>query len=423
MTLVSKNSNTLKRILIFSLTHDPFIGGAEIAVDEITERLPQYEFDMVTLRLDRSLPRVEKRGAITLHRIGFVGRKPLLSKSHITFPISLNKILFPLLAFLKANQLHRKRQYSGVWAIMAAYAGFAALFFKLMHPRVPYVLTLQEGDPMHHIRRKVRFVHPLWRLIFLKADIIQAISTYLSLFARGVGFKKHVEIVPNGVDLTLFSSIQKPSEIEHLKNVIEKRTHLSRQENPTVSELDDVVLVTSSRLYPKNGVEDIINSLIYLPRHISLLIIGDGPLMPRLKFVVNEKNLQDRVRFLGFIPHEKLPQYLAVSDVFIRPSISEGFGNSFIEAMAMKVPVIATQVGGIVDFVFDPYKNPDKKPTGLFCAVNHPKSIAYAVRLLLSDKKLRNTLVSNAYTMVCEKYDWNMIAEHMDREVFKKVIV
>lgn len=417
---LKSNNLKSKRILIFSLTYEPFIGGAEIAVNEITERLPHYEFDMITLRLDSSLSRFEKMGNVSVYRIGF-SEKNALKSNKVSFPLSLNKIFFPILAVWKALFLYRKRKYDGIWSIMAAYAGFAALFFKIFHPRVPYILTLQEGDPIHHIRRRVRFVHPIWQFIFLKADIVQAISTYLASFARDVGYVKQIEVIPNGVDLSLFTRNHPPHELEHLKNMIGKRTHFSGQAG-VVDRQDHVLLVTASRLVPKNGVEDIIRSLVYLPKHVFLLIIGDGFLMKRLKFVVEDLNLTDRVHFEGSISHDKLPPYLCVSDIFIRPSLSEGFGNAFIEAMAMRVPVIATAIGGITDFVFDPYKTIGKDPTGLFCAVNNPKSIAYSVRVLLSDKKLKDKLVHNAEKMAREKYDWNIIARDMDERVFKKVL-
>jgi hypothetical protein len=59
-----------KRILIFSTAYLPFVGGAEIAVKEITDRLPQYEFVMVTAKIKKGLPDVENVGNIEVHRIG-----------------------------------------------------------------------------------------------------------------------------------------------------------------------------------------------------------------------------------------------------------------------------------------------------------------------------------------------------------------
>jgi len=75
MTSLSKNSD-IKKVLIFSLTHKPFVGGAEIAVEEITERLPQYEFDMITLRFDKTLPKKKKMGMFEVIRTGLLDGKP-----------------------------------------------------------------------------------------------------------------------------------------------------------------------------------------------------------------------------------------------------------------------------------------------------------------------------------------------------------
>src|ERR1700761_5556803 len=62
--------NNMKKILVFSLTYIPFASGAELAVDEITRRLPDISFDLIALRLDASLPRVEKIGNVTVYRVG-----------------------------------------------------------------------------------------------------------------------------------------------------------------------------------------------------------------------------------------------------------------------------------------------------------------------------------------------------------------
>ena len=74
-------SNGVKRILIFSLAYTPYVGGAELSIKEITDRLDpaEYEFDMVTLRFDEKLPRAERVGNITVHRIGFTARDPKVS--------------------------------------------------------------------------------------------------------------------------------------------------------------------------------------------------------------------------------------------------------------------------------------------------------------------------------------------------------
>src|SRR6185369_532215 len=145
---------------------------------------------------------------------------------------------------------------------------------------------------------------------------------------------------------------------------------------------NDIFLITTGRLVLKNANLDIIESLKYLPENVKLLIIGQGVEGKMLKERTKEFGLMDRVKFLGFIKHSDMPIYLHISDIFIRPSLSEGFGNSYIEAMAAGIPVIATPVGGIPDFLRD-------GETGLFCEVKNPKSIAQKVEKLIKDRESR----------------------------------
>jgi len=60
----------MKKILIFSTAYFPFVGGAEVAVKEITDRVENIKFDMITARMDRKLPRIERIGNIEVHRVG-----------------------------------------------------------------------------------------------------------------------------------------------------------------------------------------------------------------------------------------------------------------------------------------------------------------------------------------------------------------
>ena len=93
---------------------------------------------------------------------------------------------------------------------MANRAGYAALFFKLTHPKVKYLLTLQEGDTTDYPKKRAGFlwifVGFLFRKIFTKADCVQAISKFLADWARNMGKKDCVEIVPNGIDLNNLKS-------------------------------------------------------------------------------------------------------------------------------------------------------------------------------------------------------------------------
>lgn len=397
----------MKRILIFSLAYYPdVVGGAEVAIKEITDRIlaEDFVFDMVTLRYDSTLPKFEKLGSVNVYRIGITSANPSIYDL-TRFPLSINKYFFPIFAFIKALSLHKKRNYDGVWAMMANYAAFAALFFKMRYPKARFLLTLQEGDPIEYIKHRVRFASPLFRRVFARADFIQTISHYLAGFARNMGYVGPLEVVPNAVNVDHFSQGYSPDELFALKKKLGKKE-------------GDVFLITTSRMVAKNAVDEVIRALPLLPKEVKFLILGIGPDEAMLRKLSQEMGVLDRVHFLGQVRHEGMPKYLKVSDIFIRPSRSEGLGNSFLEAMAAGIPVIATPVGGIPDFLFDPDKNPDHEPTGLFANINDPASIALQVKRLISDSTLRTRLFVNGRTLVAEKYDWSLIAKAMKEKVF-----
>ena len=382
-----------KNILIFSIAYAPFVGGAEVAVREITDRLGDYEFDMLTARLSPRIARFEKIGNVNVYRLGF--------------GFGFDKYLFLFLAPLKALFLNKKRSYALSWSIMAAYAGFAGLFFKLVRPGTPFLLTLQEGDPLPEIERKVRLVWPIFKKIFLKADHIQAISNFLADWARKIGYKGALSVVPNGVDTQKFK-IQPSSRAQVEGN---SKFKIADFKEKLKIKSEERVIITVSRLVKKNGVEDIIKAAQDL--RFKLLIIGKGEQEEYLKDLTKKLNLEDNVLFLGEVSHKDLPQYLWISDVFVRPSLSEGLGNAFLEAMAAGVPAIGTKVGGIPDFLRE-------GETGLFCEVQNPKSIAEKIETLLKDKKLRLRLVENGRKLVEEKYNWDSIARQIEN-IFKKL--
>ncbi|HRH22423.1 MAG TPA: glycosyltransferase [Candidatus Paceibacterota bacterium] len=391
-----------KKILIFSFVYYPrFIGGAEIAIKEITDRISSQdiEFDLVALRIDKKLPRFERIGNVNVYRIGFVGNQRASADS-LPWYLHLNKYLYPFLSAYVAHGLNRKKHYDAVWAMMANYSGFGALFFKLFNMSTPFILTLQEGDPFEYIEKRVRFVRPLFKMIFKKADCIQAISRYLASFASSQGATCPVVVVPNGVDTSHFRQSFDEGELENVRVSLGKEPH-------------DIFIITTSRLVVKNAVGDIVASLVHLPPYVKLLVLGTGYEEASLKKQAQDLGVMSRVHFLGYVSHKEMPKYLKISDVFVRPSLSEGFGNSFIEAMAAGIPVIATPVGGIVDFLVN-------KETGLLCDVHDPKDIARKVEMYMRDVLLRNEIVENAMHMVLDRYDWSVVVEQMREGVFDK---
>src|SRR3989338_130939 len=403
-TLPQTNMTPPRRVLIFSLVYYPdFVGGAEVAVKEVTDRTSpeEIEFDMITLRFDSHLPKFERVGNVNVHRIGWTANQKVYSDS-LPWHLHLNKYAYLLIGFCKAVSLYRTRKYDTIWSLMATYNSFAALFFKLVYPKIPFILTLQYGDPIAYLKRRALPLYPIFKMIFTRADRIQVISKYLADWAKEMGAKCPIIVVPNAVDYGLFSGSLSIGETSELKRKLDKKD-------------GDIFLITTSRLVTKNAVGDIISAMIYLPNNVKLLVLGQGyqeadlkDQSARLK-LANQAEAEDRVKFLGYISHKDMPPYLHISDIFVRPSLSEGLGNSFLEAMAAGIPVIATPVGGIPDFLVD-------GETGLFCEVNNPHSIAQKVEKLIKDRESRDYIIKNAREMVLQKYSWERVAGEM-REV------
>ncbi|MHB1316291.1 MAG: glycosyltransferase family 4 protein [Minisyncoccota bacterium] len=377
-------NNTKKRVLIYSIAYYPLIGGAEIAIKEITDRIPEIEWHMVTRLFEKKDLRYEVIGNVCVHRV------------------NCPKIFFPFVGFWKGRKLHKEKTFDIVWSMMT-YAGFPGLFLKLNFSKIKFLLSLQEGTPFYDIKKKALVVYPLFKLMFKKADMIQVISNFLARIANDMGTDKEVVVIPNGVDLSLFS---KEPPMDKVLSLVKK---LGKKDG-------DVYLVTTSRLSYKNGVDDVIRALEYLPNNIKFLIAGIGEDDFKLRILAEKNGVRDRVLFLGLVDQKDLPVLLRVSDIFIRVSRSEGFGNSFIEAMASGLPVIATPVGGITDFI-------DDRETGFFACPDNPKNVAEAIMELVNHHGLLEHIAIQGQNRVRMRYGWDIIVSEMKDKVFGKLFV
>jgi glycosyltransferase involved in cell wall biosynthesis len=395
----------MKKVLIFSLAYFPkHVGGAEVSIKEITDRIPDIEFHLVSNRFDSTLPREEKIGNVFVHRIGIVTKNPTMADLK-KLPLAINKPLYQFLAAWKAFSLHRKYKFDAIWAMMAHSTGVPAAIFKIAHPNVGYVLNLQEGDPIDYIENKMRPLWPFFTRAFTKADIIQPLSTFLAKWARARGFKGPIEIIPNAVAAKYFSQEYSPEELTAAKQKLGKKP-------------GDVFVVTTSRLVTKNAVDDVIKAMALLPDNVHFIVYGTGPDETMLKELIQKLGLEKRVHMLGQLGHKEMPLMLQACDIFTRPSRSEGFGASFPEAMAAGLPVITTQEGGIADFLFDEKRNPNKPTTGWAVDKDSPEQIADAVKDIVARSEKVKEVTATAKNMVFEKYNWDIIAKDMREKVF-----
>jgi glycosyltransferase involved in cell wall biosynthesis len=380
------------RVVIFSTRYFPHsgLGGAEVAIKEITDRVSGVDFELLTARLSKHLPKKEKVGNVLVHRVGWGSR--------------LDKYLLAFFGIFTVRRIINERKVNLFWVVMASFSAGGAYMHNLFsRQRVPIVLTLQEGSSERRIERgRLGLIGIAWRLALSNADFLTVISSYLGQRARFFGYKGEMALVPNGVDVRSFSKKYSDSEMDALKS------KLGLKES-------NKVIITTSRLEVKNGIKDVIDAMPLLPENYHFVVVGSGSLEKSLKDRAKDRGVYNRINFVGSVEHAEIPLYLSISDVFIRPSLSEGMGNSFIEAMAAGVPVIATPVGGIVDFIFDPHRNSEVSPTGIFVEPENSESIASGIRKILGDSSLRNDIITNAKSLVDKRYDWGNIAKKMEK--------
>ena len=390
-----------KRILIFSLAYYPgYVSGAEAAIREVTDRIDptDIEFEMITLLFDSKQRREEKIGNVLVHRVG-VGSK------------YLSKILFMPFAVFTAIRLHRRRPFDGFWAMMT-YMLFPIVLLRFCFVRIPYVLTLQDGDSYEKVFERwfIRPVAPLLNYGFRHATVIQAISSYLATWPHKRGSRAPVEVVYNGSDpWDLMDDLFTKEDLTRIKNTLGKKE-------------GDIFLVNTARLVPQKAFDVTIRSLTLLPSSVKFLIVGGGSEETALKSLVAALQLQDRVIFTGHVERSEVAIYRRISDIFVMPSRSEGLGNAGLSAMASRIPMVATQVGGLAEYVFDVKRNPDREATGWAVDPDSPEQIAGAVKDIMAHPEKVKEVTNRARKMVEEKFDWDTIAKNMRDNVFSKLL-
>lgn len=371
------------RVLVFSTDDHLYpAGGAEQAFGNIAERLPHIEFDLICAKLRKGVKAYERVGNVHIYRMGFGIPK-------------IDGLVLALFGHRCAYSLMRKHSYDFVWSIMASYGAFSAVRVK-RKTGLPFLLTLQEGDSFEYIYGKVRYVRASFNEIFKEANAIQAISQYLLRWGEEMGYSgEHGMVIPNGVAIQEFQKEYTPAEVGEMRASFGFGEHA-------------LILITSSRLEPKNGIKDVIQALTKLPKNVCFVVCGSGSLENILREQVVRLGLDTRVLFLGFVKPSKLPLLMKASDIFIRPSLSEGLGNAFLEAMATRVPVIGTNVGGIPDFLVD-------GETGFVVEVENPESIKNAVvRIMELSPHTKKEILDRSVRMVVDRYNWDVIARDME---------
>lgn len=143
-----------------------------------------------------------------------------------------------------------------------------------------------------------------------------------------------------------------------------------------------------------------------------LVLVGTGPMEKSLKLQVQSLKLQDKVKFLDWMPNDQLPALLNATDVFVYPSVPSGgweeqFGYAMAEASAYGVPVVASRTGSIDEVVMD-------GQSGILVEPNNSEQLAMAITKLLSDENLCKQMGEFGREYIVKNFSHPVIASKIE---------
>jgi glycosyltransferase involved in cell wall biosynthesis len=380
------------KILMVIYMFPPVTGGGEQGAFELAKNLVKlgHEVHVATTGFDGLKPYEEMAG-IKVHRLL---KNPFLGT--YKNPQRKNKIASSLamLYFMKGMQLPliklaSKESFDIINAQFILPAGLPAVIAAKLTDTI-LVTSLVGGDL--YTPGEPRFmtgfrniIRPVYDYIF-KHSHLTAISTDTAQRARDLGCKDEIAITPYGIDVSKF-----------------RRGKIDEKLIKEYGLTGKIVLLSVCRLSKRKGLSYLIRALPQLSKDTKLLLVGDGVERNSLESLATELDVRNKVVFAGSMPNAELPRYYSIADIFVLPSLHEGMGIVFLEAMSSGLPVVTTNRGGQVDFVRD-------GQTGLLVEPKSIDKLRSALQKLIGDDGLRKKLSKNAEELMHSEYTWEKAA-------------
>jgi N-acetyl-alpha-D-glucosaminyl L-malate synthase BshA len=231
--------------------------------------------------------------------------------------------------------------------------------------RLPFVTTLHGTDIT--LVGLDRSYLPITRYAIQESDGVTAISNYLKEKTVGnFDITRPIEVVTNFVNCDVYAPI---------KDEAARARARKRLATP-----EEAILMHLSNFRPVKRVVDVVKIFAQVAREMParLVLIGDGPDRSAAEWLAHDLGIQGRVHFLG--KQERVNELLPLADLLLMPSELESFGLAALEAMACKVPSIATRVGGVPELI-------DDGETGLLYEVGDVDGMALGALGLLRDRE------------------------------------
>ncbi len=412
-TGVSTAGSPRLRVAMLSMHTSPLaaLGGRETGGMNVYVRAVASELaaagvvcDVFTRRIDAETPEVEPmgNGARLIH----VTAGPVAYLEKEELPPLTSAFADGIEAFRAREALAYDVIHSHYW--LSAVAG-DALTGRWGVPHVAMFHTLgevklraraSEHETPARLEAERRIVHVLDRVVAATEHERQLLRQLYRVPPE------RVAVIPLGVDLDRFQPGESPGARA------EARVALGLP-------VDGRLVLAVGRIEPLKGLDILIQALAEMTERdgVELLVVGGDDRadreVARLRAVAVEVGVAARVRFLGAVPHERLPLYYRAADAVAMPSFYESFGLVAVEAMACGVPVVASRVGGLTSTIAD-------GRTGYLIPWRCPGPFAEKFDLLLGNRGLRDALGANAVQHM-QAYSWRQVAASV-RALYERVL-
>jgi len=366
------------RIALFTDYYPPHVdGGVERVVCQLaqgyarrghdvrvftlnTREAPEFEAPMPNLRVYRA-PATELSGLLKLQSCVSTKLYGIANDSLQAFP---------------ADVVHAHTTFF--------YSSLVAAALSRRHD-VPMVTTLHVGS-LGEMPLRTRFMagvyeRTLGSLIMAQSKSVIAVSHAVADHAERIGVNPNkLTVIANGVDVDEYAPA-------------------------FYKGADRLRIVCVGRLIANKGPQHLLEAVPALCDVVpdaEVVFVGDGPMLETLQARAAELGLDDNVTFLG--SRDDVPDILRDSDIFVRPSLTEGMPLAVLEAMACGLPVIATAVGGTGEVIRHLHN-------GMLIAPCDHSGLVKSLTDLATDERLRRRLGVNARLSVERDYSWERVIE------------
>jgi len=361
----------MKIAILVSMFPPKWLGGVEIATKNIAKHLAKSGNDVyVITSFDKGLPKQSQEDKFLVQRIYY---------PKIKF---FGVIFFWLKCLFALKKINPEVAHS-----QTIQMGLPCFLAKKMFG-IPYIVYCHGSD----VYCNWKFKKIISKLVLENAEAVVVVTDSMKNKIKEFGFNiKNIFTIPNGIELLEFENLSKVAVRKELKINDSEKTILFVGTLKTVKGIK--YLIEAIKIVKEKSLK------------IKLLLVGDGEEKKELEKISEKLNLKENIVFVGRVDNGEIPKYMALSDIFVLPSLSEGLPVVILEAMASGLPIIATKVGGVPDIMKD-------GENGFLVDPKSPAQIAEKILYLLADDNARKLISLNNFKK-SKDYSWDIVMENL----------